>query len=96
MDSIRAEESQVYSFQKGELYQGIEGVTVAVKVLRDYYAAPDKDHAQAEGAEQGIVGLLEKVESKLREKLAGRSADEESTQSSYMQDTNDNDMVQAT
>merc|ERR1719356_1527069 len=48
---------------KADMEAGIEGVKLALKILRDYYAQPDKSHVAAEGAAAGIIGLLEVVES---------------------------------
>merc|ERR1719433_2397401 len=52
-----------FKSDKADMEAGIEGVQIALKVLRDYYAKADKAHAAAEGAGSGIIGLIEVVES---------------------------------
>merc|ERR1719217_1133836 len=58
MDKVRAEEKAAYDKNKPEMEQGLEGIKLALKVLRDYYAK-DAAHASAEGAGAGIIGMLE-------------------------------------
>merc|ERR1719335_1646071 len=53
-DKIRAEEKAVYDTNSAEMKKGIEGVKLALKVLREYYAK-DKSHSAAEGAGDGII-----------------------------------------
>merc|ERR1719460_2677405 len=38
MDKMRAEEHDVFKLAEADLAQGLEGVQMALKVLRDYYA----------------------------------------------------------
>ena len=38
--------------------KGVKGVQLALKVLREYYAK-DAAHQSADGAGEGIIGLLE-------------------------------------
>ena len=42
--------------------KGLDGVKLALKVLTEYYAK-EADHASADGAGSGIIGLLEVCES---------------------------------
>merc|ERR1719377_240270 len=44
MDKMRAEEHDAFKLAEADLAQGLEGVRMALKVLRDYYAQ------EAEGA----------------------------------------------
>ncbi len=39
----------MYKKNKAEMDQGLKGVRLALKVLKDYYAKGDKDHESAEG-----------------------------------------------
>merc|ERR1719282_2031906 len=55
MDRLRREENAAYRQAKRDLEQGIEGVKIALKVLRDYYDGDDKDHSSADGAGGGII-----------------------------------------
>merc|ERR1719197_132213 len=44
MDKVRAEEKAAYEKNKPEMEEGLEGVKLALKVLREYYAKEDKGH----------------------------------------------------
>merc|ERR1719316_2115358 len=70
MDKLRQEENEIYKANRPEMELGIEGLKMALKVLRDYYAKEDKAHAAAEGAGSGIIGMLEVVESDFSKGLA--------------------------
>merc|ERR1719287_172448 len=50
MDKIRAEEKAAFETNSAEMKKGIEGVKLALKVLREYYAKDDKAHSSADGA----------------------------------------------
>jgi chromosome segregation ATPase len=89
MDEIRAEEKGNYDKDRPELEKGLEGVRLALKVLKDYYSK-DKAHAANEGAGAGIIGLLEVVESDFSKNLAEMIATEESAASEYDTQTKQN------
>merc|ERR1719450_999724 len=55
MDKIRQEELEIYKTNRPEMEEGVEGVKLALKILREYYAKEDKAHAAAEGAGSGII-----------------------------------------
>merc|ERR1712014_311620 len=80
---------------KPEMEQGLEGIKMALKVLRDYYANADKAHSEAEGASTGIVSLLEVCESDFSKGLAEMVATEESAAASYEDTTKDNAVTKA-
>merc|ERR1719478_858931 len=63
--------------------QGIEGVKMALKVLKDYYAKADKSHSAADGAASGIIGLLEVCESDFTKGLTEMTATEETAAADY-------------
>merc|ERR1719352_2274642 len=65
--------------------QGIEGVQMALKIIRDYYAADGKD-----GASSGIVGLLEVCLSDFTKGLAEMMATEDGAATSYAKATQEN------
>merc|ERR1719343_1928522 len=71
--------------------QGLSGVKLAVKVLREYYGK-DEAHAAAEGAGAGIIGLLEVVESDFSKTLTEATAAEESAQSDYEKLSKENEI----
>merc|ERR1712039_891527 len=56
MDKLRNQENTDYTKNRADMEQGIEGLKIALKVLRDYYANDDKAHEEAQGAGQGIIG----------------------------------------
>merc|ERR1712007_422900 len=63
--------------------QGIKGVKLALKVLKDYYAKADKSHGSADGAGSGIIGLLEVCESDFTKGLTEMTAAEETAASDH-------------
>merc|ERR1711948_37965 len=60
MNKMRAEENAAFKTNKADMEQGLEGIKLALKILREYYAG-DKAHAAAEGAGQGIIGLCKVI-----------------------------------
>jgi len=90
MDKLRQEEKAAYDANRPEMEQGLEGVKMALQILRDYYAKDDKKHEAAEGAAGGIVGLLEVVESDLSKGLAEMIATEEAAAAEHDTQTKEN------
>merc|ERR1719426_276804 len=94
-DSIRAEEKAAWAAAKADYESGIEGVGMALKVLRDYYAEKEESllqaqHDKATGAATGIIGMLEVVESDFTKSLAEGTAKEAMAQEEYEKLTQDN------
>merc|ERR1719453_2133664 len=73
MDSIREKEKSEYKANKAEMEEGLEGIKLALKVLREYYSAGQG----ATGAGGGIIGMLEVIESDFSKGLADLIAAEE-------------------
>jgi len=96
MDKIRMEEKEAYAKAKVEMEEGIKGVQLALKVLRDYYAKSDKAHAADEGGGAGVIGLLEVVQSDFSKGLIEMTSTEEGAQSAYDQQTKENEIEKAT
>jgi hypothetical protein len=96
MDKLRAEEKAAFDKNSAEMKQGVEGVKLALKILREYYAQDGKDHGAAEGAGNGIIGLLEVCESDFSKGLAEMIADEEAAVKAYDQQTKENEITRAT
>merc|ERR1719326_1648836 len=96
MDKVRAEEKAVYETDSAEMKQGIKGVQMALKILRDYYAQDGKAHGAAEGAGNGIIGLLEVCESDFTQGLAEMTAAENTAAKEYDMQTKDNEITKAT
>merc|ERR1719265_658465 len=80
-DEMRAEEKAAWEAAKADYESGIEGVGMALQVLRDYYAEKDKEafvqvaHDKATGAATGIIGMLEVIESDFTKNLAEGTAE---------------------
>merc|ERR1719498_1036963 len=96
MNKLRAEENAVFKTNSAEMEKGIEGVKMALKILRDYYAQDGKAHGAAEGAGNGIIGLLEVCESDFTQGLAEMTAAEEAAVKEYEQQTKENEITEAT
>merc|ERR1719373_697922 len=82
-DELRAEENAAFKKNSAEMKQGIEGVKVALKVLKEYYAKADKSHSAADGAASGIIGLLEVCESDFTKGLTEMTATEDTAAADY-------------
>jgi len=96
MDKLRAEEKAAYVANKAEMEQGLEGIKLALKILRDYYAKEDKGHESADGAAGGIIGMLEVVESDFSKGLAQMTSEEETAAAEYEQTSKENAIAKVT
>jgi len=96
MDKIREEEKTTFTANKAEMEQGLEGIKLALKVLRDYYASEDKGHQAAEGAGSGIIGMLEVIESDFSKGLAEMISTEDTAQADYERITKENEIAKTT
>merc|ERR1719218_166503 len=96
MDKLRAEEKAIFEKNKPELEEGLEGVKLALKILREYYAKEDKAHVAGEGASTGIIGLLEVVESDISKELAEIISVEEAAAAKYEKETKENEILKVT
>merc|ERR1719359_1697441 len=83
MDQLRAEEKGLYTKNKAELEAGIGGVQKALSVLRDYYAQGGSSHGAATDAGNGIIGMLEVVESDLTKGLSEMEVAESTAATEY-------------
>jgi hypothetical protein len=92
-DKFRREENAAYKTNKAEMEEGLNGIKMALKVLRDYYAKSDKPHGAADGAASGIVGLLEVVESDFSKGLAEMNAVEDNAQVTYDAASRENEIT---
>merc|ERR1712217_169772 len=95
MDQMRKQENKDFKSNNAVMEQGLEGVKLALKVLRDYYAK-DKSHDAAEGAGANIIGLLEVVESDFTKGLAEMTAAEDNAQATYDKETKENEIEKTT
>merc|ERR1719146_287838 len=107
----RQSEKDAWAVAKGDFEQGLEGIQMALEVLRDYYA--EKDDAgflqgassdlgdamslaqKSSGAASGIIGMLEVAESDFSKMLAEGQAAEDMAQKEYDALTEDNKVLTA-
>merc|ERR1719353_2632144 len=100
---LRQEQAAAWAAAKADYEQGLEGVGMALQVLRDYYAEKDdsaeeflqgkmgmQKHSKASGASTGIIGMLEVVESDFSKLLAEGNAAEAMAVEEYEKLTQDN------
>merc|ERR1719389_1321485 len=111
-DETRQNEKTAWGAAKSDFEQGLEGVQMALEVLRDYYA--EKDDAgflqgassdlgdamslaqKSSGAASGIIGMLEVAESDFSKMLAEGQAAEDMAQKEYDDLTQDNKVLTTT
>jgi predicted nucleic acid-binding Zn-ribbon protein len=91
MDGLRAEEKATFKSNEAELQQGVAGVQLALKVLKDYYSK-----SPGSGAGQGIISLLEVAESDMSKDLSELTTIEKTAQSDYDAQTKENDLTRTT
>merc|ERR1719380_326315 len=94
MTKMRQDESAAFKSNKADLEQGIEGVKLALKTLKDYYAKGEA--TAAEGAGTSIIGLLEVCESDFTKGLAEAVSTEEEAARSYEQNEKDDEIEKVT
>merc|ERR1719482_1145294 len=103
MDEIRAEQKAEFAVAKKEYEDGIEGLTMALQILRDYYAEKESllqqpdvgTHSKASGAATGIIGLLEVSQSDFSKLLADATVEEESAEKNYEKISQENRVATA-
>jgi len=95
MDVLRFKEKALYKKNEPELAQGLEGVKMAMKVLREYYAKDDKSHDSKDGAGSSIIGMLEVVQSDFSKGLTDMTSEEDSSQRAYESETRENELTKA-
>jgi chromosome segregation ATPase len=97
---MRQEEAAAWAEAKADYEAGLEGVGMALQVLRDYYAEKSdgeeflqgqmQKHSKATGAASGIIGMLEVVESDFSKLLSEGTAAEALAVEEYEKLTKDN------
>merc|ERR1719405_24721 len=92
MDKIRDEEHTQYVADKAELDKGLEGIKLALKVLREYYGGG----GGAQGAGGGIISMLEVIESDFTKSLEEIITTEETALAEYEKQTQENDIAKTT
>merc|ERR1719163_2505685 len=94
MDKVRAEESEEYKVAKAEMEQGVAGLQLALKTLRDYYAKGDSTASSDSGG--GIISMLEVAEADFTKQLQEIIATEDMAAKTYEKETKENAIVKAT
>jgi chromosome segregation ATPase len=102
--AIRQEQKAEYETVAKDYQDGIDGVQMALKVLRDYYgqsfaqesqpAAP-AGHSKSSGGGSSIIGILEVAESDFGKLLAEASESEQAAESEFDEMTEDNKIATA-
>jgi len=100
---MRQEQAAAWAEAKADYEAGLEGVGMALQVLRDYYAEKGdseeflqgqmQKHSKATGAASGIIGMLEVVESDFSKLLAEGTAAEAMAVEEYEKLTKDNEIA---
>merc|ERR1719201_2178917 len=93
MDEMRGEQKATYAVAKKDYEDGIEGLTMALQILRDYYAKSESliqadqpatsVHSKATGEATGIIGMLEVAQSDFSKMLADATVEEEAAIKEY-------------
>jgi len=91
MEEIRVEQKATYKEAKKDYEDGIEGLDMALKILRDYYGSGESliqqpavsVHSKATGEGQGIIAMLEVAMSDFSKMLADITVEEESAVREY-------------
>lgn len=107
MDATRKQEREIFAQTKVDLTAGLEGVRLALQVLRDFYQGtqagallqtdldleqPSFGYSKNSGASEGIIGTLEVVESDFSRSLVTAETEESSKEDEYGQLTEQNKM----
>eukprot|EP00747_Dinoflagellata_sp_TGD_P148982 gnl/TRDRNA2_/TRDRNA2_176974_c3_seq6.p1 gnl/TRDRNA2_/TRDRNA2_176974_c3~~gnl/TRDRNA2_/TRDRNA2_176974_c3_seq6.p1 ORF type:complete len:350 (+),score=139.54 gnl/TRDRNA2_/TRDRNA2_176974_c3_seq6:74-1051(+) len=92
MNEIRLEEKTTFEKSEADLKQGIEGLQMALKVLKDFYSK-ESAHGSSEGAGAGIISLLEVAESDFSKELSELTAIESQAAAAYDKQTKENDLT---
>merc|ERR1719326_2051489 len=91
-DSIREEEKALFEKNSAEMKEGLQGVKLALKILREFYGKGEG----AQGAGSNIIGLIEVIESDFEKLLSEMTADEESAAAAYDKQTKENEVTRVT
>merc|ERR1719335_443222 len=89
IEKLHAEAGDVFKETKADLEQGLEGVRMALKVLKEYYAKEGETslaqlkYEPSSGAASGIIGMLEVIESDFSKNLAAAIAENENEAVQY-------------
>jgi len=88
---LREEEKAEFTANKPEMEAGIEGVKIALEVLREYYAK-----GTGTSAGEGIIGMLEVIESDFTKSLSEMTTTEETAAMEYEKWVKESSITKAT
>jgi len=80
---LRNDEHAIYIKNEREMQQGLQGIKLALKILRQHYQQDSQSKLLTHGASGGIIGMLEVVETDFSSGLAELIAAEEAAASFY-------------
>lgn len=106
MNKLRADEKAAAEQAVTDYEAGIDGLSMALKIVREYYATEAETpafvqqptvgtHSKANDAATGIIGLLEVAESDFSKMLADVKVQEEAAQRAYDEQSHQNDVDRA-
>jgi len=96
LDAIRQDEKAQFDVDSKEMQLGLDGVKIALRVLREYYAKSGEASHETSSAGGGVVGMLEVVESDFTKQFAEMTADENAAVQTYEKETEVNAVEKAT
>jgi len=94
-NKLRTEEKAIFEENKAVLDKGINGLKMALKVLKDYYSK-DAAHGSSGGASSGIIGLLEVALSDMEKDLAEITQIEDTAAAEFEKMTKEGALVKVT
>jgi chromosome segregation ATPase len=97
LNDNRAAEREEYDAQVRDYKQGIEGIQMAIKVMKEYYGKSSLLQSATEAGNAGtsIIGILEVAESDFTKLLAEADGDDKEAQNYYDQTTQQNEVDKA-
>jgi hypothetical protein len=98
MDEMRSEEKAAYVKAKKDYEDGVEGLTMALEILREYYSADPaflqqptvSTFSKSSDAATGIIGILEVSQSDFSKLLADANVEEETAVKEYEKVSHEN------
>merc|ERR1719247_2077695 len=98
MDEMRSEEKAAYVKAKKDYEDGVEGLTMALEILREYYSAEPaflqqptvSTFSKSSDAATGIIGILEVSQSDFSKLLADANVEEETAVKEYEKVSHEN------
>merc|ERR1719379_1474402 len=86
MDAIRQKEKAQYEFNMAEAEKSLNEIKYALNVLREFYGNYAKEHdgfSSSDGGGQGVMAMLEAVESEYSTNMVKMRAEEDAAVREY-------------